>query len=60
VSLCCFRAPLNQALIGAHDLLHSSYVNVLLGEIASDTALVESATDVTIFSKVDDMIHNFL
>ncbi|SFW26473.1 RagB/SusD family nutrient uptake outer membrane protein [Cellulophaga fucicola] len=47
------------ALIGAYDLLQSSYVNVLLGEIASDNTLAggESATDVVGFQQVDDMIH---
>lgn len=47
------------ALIGAYDLLQSSYLNVLLGEIASDNTLCggESATDVPGFQQVDDMIH---
>lgn len=47
------------ALIAAYDLLQSSYVNVLLGEIASDNALCggESATDVVGFQQIDDMIH---
>ncbi|WP_395052459.1 RagB/SusD family nutrient uptake outer membrane protein [Flavobacterium sp.] len=50
----------NQALIGAYDLLHSSYVNVLLGEIASDNTLSggESATDVIGFQQIDDMNHS--
>lgn len=49
----------NQALIGAYDILQSTYVNVLLGEIASDNTLCggESATDVIGFQQVDDMIH---
>ncbi|WGD36151.1 RagB/SusD family nutrient uptake outer membrane protein [Olleya sp. YS] len=47
------------ALIGAYDLLQSSYVNVLLGEIASNNTLCggESATDVIGFQQIDDMIH---
>lgn len=47
------------ALIGAYDLLQSTYVNVMLGEIASDNTLAggESATDVVGFQQVDDMIH---
>ncbi len=47
------------ALIGAYDLLHSTYVNVMLGEIASDNTLAggESATDVVGFQQIDDMIH---
>ena len=47
------------ALIGAYDLLQSTYLNVLLGEIASDNTLAggESATDVPGIQQVDDMIH---
>jgi len=47
------------ALIGAYDLLQASYVNVLLGEIASDNTLCggESATDVIGFQQIDDMTH---
>lgn len=49
----------NKALIAAYDLLHSTYQNVLLGEIASDNTLCggESASDVPGFQQVDDMIH---
>lgn len=47
------------ALIGAYDLLQSTYLNVLMGEIASDNTLAggESATDVIGFQEIDDMIH---
>ena len=47
------------ALIGAYDLLQSSYLNVMLGEIASDNTLAggESATDVPGIQEIDDMIH---
>jgi len=47
------------ALIGAYDLLQSTYLNVILGEIASDNTLCggESATDVIGWQQVDDMIH---
>lgn len=47
------------ALIGAYDLLQSTYLNVMLGEIASDNTLAggESATDVPGFQQIDDMIH---
>jgi len=47
------------ALIGAYDLLQSSYINVMLGEIASDNTLAggESATDVIGIQEIDDMIH---
>ncbi|MGL2963564.1 RagB/SusD family nutrient uptake outer membrane protein [Flavobacterium sp. RSB2_4_14] len=49
----------NQALIAAYDLLQASYVNVLLGEIASDNTLSggESASDVPGFQQVDEMTH---
>lgn len=33
------KADYDQALIGAYDLLQATYVNVLLGEIASDNTL---------------------
>lgn len=47
------------ALIGAYDLLQSTYLNVMLGEIASDNTLAggASATDVPGIQQVDDMIH---
>ena len=47
------------ALIGAYDMLQSTYLNVMLGEIASDNTLAggESATDVTGIQQIDDMIH---
>ena len=50
------------ALIGAYDLLQSTYLNALLGEIASDNTLCggESATDVPGFQSVDDMTHDEL
>ena len=49
----------NNALIGAYDPLRSTYVNVLLGEIASDNTAAggESANDVIGFQQVDEMIH---
>ncbi len=47
------------ALVGAYDLLQSTYLNVILGEIASDNTLAggESATDVPGFQEIDDMVH---
>jgi hypothetical protein len=47
------------ALVGAYDLLQSTYLNVMLGEIASDNTLAggESATDVIGIQEVDDMTH---
>lgn len=49
----------NNALIAAYDILQSTYVNVLLGEIASDNTAAggESANDVIGFQQVDEMIH---
>ena len=48
-----------QALIAAYDLLQSTYLNVMLGEIASDNTLAggENANDVPGIQEVDDMIH---
>ncbi|WP_282143743.1 RagB/SusD family nutrient uptake outer membrane protein [Cellulophaga baltica] len=50
------------ALTGAYDLLQSTYLNVLLGEIASDNTLAggESATDVIGIQQIDDMLHTSL
>ncbi|WP_299254371.1 RagB/SusD family nutrient uptake outer membrane protein [uncultured Aquimarina sp.] len=47
------------ALIGAYDLLQSTYLNVMLGEIASDNTLAggESASDTPGIQEIDDMIH---
>ena len=49
----------NKALIGAYDMLQSSYINVMLGEIASDNTLSggESATDVIGIQQIDEMAH---
>ncbi|OYU79430.1 MAG: RagB/SusD family nutrient uptake outer membrane protein [Flavobacterium sp. BFFFF1] len=53
------EADYNQALIGAYDLLQSTYLNAMLGEIASDNTASggESATDVIGFQQIDDMTH---
>ncbi|MGO4816791.1 RagB/SusD family nutrient uptake outer membrane protein [Flavobacterium sp. W22_SRS_FP1] len=53
------KSDYDMALVAAYDLLQSSYVNVLLGEIASDNTLAggESQTDVVGFQQIDDMIH---
>ena len=47
------------ALIGAYDLLQSSYINVMLGEIASNNTLAggESAIDVPGIQEIDNMTH---
>lgn len=53
------KSDYDNALIAAYDLLQSTYVNVLLGEIASDNTLAggESQSDVPGFQQIDDMIH---
>lgn len=47
------------ALVATYDLLQTTYLNALLGEIASDNTLCggESPTDVIGFQQIDDMIH---
>ncbi|MDC8005156.1 RagB/SusD family nutrient uptake outer membrane protein [Aureisphaera galaxeae] len=47
------------ALIAAYDMLQSSYLNVMVGEIASNNTLAggENATDVIGIQQIDDMIH---
>ncbi len=52
----------NKALIGAYDLLQSTYLNAMIGEIASDNVLCggESATDVLALQQIDDMTHTHL
>jgi hypothetical protein len=49
----------NNALIGAYDILQSTYANVILGEIASDNTNAggESANDVVGWQQVDRMQH---
>ena len=46
-----------KALIAAYDMLQSTYINVMLGEIASDNTLAggESATDVPGIQEIDNM-----
>lgn len=48
------------ALLATYDLLQSTYLNVMLGEIASDNTLAggESATDSPGIQEIDDMVHN--
>ncbi len=48
------------ALLSTYDLLQSTYLNVMLGEIASDNTLAggESATDTPGIQEIDDMVHN--
>ena len=49
----------NNALIGSYDILQSTYLNAILGEIASDNTNAggESATDVVGWQQVDRMQH---
>lgn len=53
------EADYYNALVGAYDLLQSTYQNALLGEIASDNTLCggEGPNDVIGFQQIDDMIH---
>lgn len=48
------------ALVGAYDLLHASFMNVLVGEIASDNTVSggESANDVLGIQQIDEMNHS--
>jgi starch-binding outer membrane protein, SusD/RagB family len=47
------------ALIGVYDILQSTYLNVIMGEIASDNTLSggENATDVIGWQQIDEMQH---
>jgi len=47
------------ALIGVYDILSTTYLHNILGEIASDNSLCggENATDVLDWQQIDDMIH---
>lgn len=49
----------DQALIGVYDLLASTYLNVILGEIASDNTVCggENANDVPGWQNIDNMTH---
>lgn len=53
------KSDYDNALIAAYDLLQTTYLNALLGEIASDNTLAggESQSDVPGFQQIDDMIH---
>lgn len=54
------KSDYEEALIGAYDLLHSTFINVLMGEIASDNTFAggNGPNDVPGYQSVDDMIHN--
>ena len=53
------KTDYESALIGAYDMLHSSFINVLMGEIASDNTFAggNGPNDVPGYQSVDDMIH---
>ncbi|MBC5863987.1 RagB/SusD family nutrient uptake outer membrane protein [Flavobacterium turcicum] len=53
------KSDYDNALIATYDILQSTYLNVLLGEIASDNTLAggESQLDTPGFQQIDDMIH---
>ncbi len=53
------KKTISRRLIGAYDLLQATYLNVLIGEIASDNTLAggESANDVIGFQEIDLMTH---
>lgn len=56
-----FKAPgdYERALVGAYDLLQTSYLDMWLGEIASDNSIAggESVTDTESLHQVDAMTH---
>ena len=53
------KTDYDNALIGAYDLLHATFINVLMGEIASDNTLSggEAATDTPGIQQIDEMKH---
>jgi hypothetical protein len=54
------KTDYENALLGAYDLLNSSFINVLMGEIASDNTFAggNGPNDVPGYQSVDDMIHS--
>lgn len=52
------KTDYDNALIGAYDLLQSTFINVLMGEIASDNTFAggNSPTDVPGYQQIDQMI----
>lgn len=53
------KSDYEDALVGVYDLLSTTYLHNLLGEIASDNSLCggESPTDVLDWQQIDDMTH---
>lgn len=54
------EADFELALIGAYDLLQTSYMTLWIGEIASDNSIAggESVNDTRATHEIDDMTHN--
>jgi hypothetical protein len=56
-----FKAPgdYERALVGAYDLLQTSYLDMWIGEIASDNSIAggESVTDTESLHQIDSMMH---
>lgn len=54
------KSDYDDALIGAYDLLQTTFVNVLMGEIASDNTFAggNNPTDVIGYQQVDQMTHS--
>ncbi|OUR90836.1 RagB/SusD family nutrient uptake outer membrane protein [Flavobacteriales bacterium 34_180_T64] len=53
------KSDYEDALVGVYDLLSTTYLNNILGEIASDNSLCggDSPTDVLDWQQIDDMTH---
>lgn len=53
-------AQYDLALIGAYDLMQGSFINIWIGEIASDNSIAggESVTDTKGLHEIDEMTHN--
>lgn len=53
------KTDYENALVAAYDLLQSTFINVLMGEIASDNTFAggNSPTDVIGYQQIDQMIH---
>ncbi|WP_323789903.1 RagB/SusD family nutrient uptake outer membrane protein [Psychroserpens sp.] len=53
------KSDYEDALVGVYDLLSTTFLNNILGEIASDNSLCggESPTDVLDWQQIDDMTH---
>ncbi|MDG2433812.1 RagB/SusD family nutrient uptake outer membrane protein [Flavobacterium sp.] len=53
------KSDYDNALIAAYDMLQSSFINVLMGEIASDNTFAggNSPTDVIGYQQIDQMTH---